>query len=165
MFGITNSVSKKIISMIHQSGDELCAHAHDITVVNTTSLHCTCYTHMYTCTGCGMCTELEVHRLLATSDLSCDCVRVTRKGYVSEAVCGTTLITDKFIVSCLGNKSLGLAYTAFNVSFLGETVAHEKVTTAMCHSLGHGDTSSSGCLLTQMLQSQRHCDLHLHPVY
>ena len=83
-----------------------------------------------------MCTELEVHRLLATSDLSIDCVRVTRKGYVSEAVCGTTLITDKFIVSCLGNKSLGLAYTAFNVSFLGETVAHEKVTTAMCHSLG-----------------------------
>ena len=82
-----------------------------------------------------MCTELEVHRLLATSDLSIDCVRVTRKGYVSEAVCGTTLITDKFIVSCLDNKSLGLAYTAFNVSFLGETVAHEKVTTAMCHSL------------------------------
>jgi len=58
-----------------------------------------------------MSTELEVHRLL---DLSIDWVRVTRKGYVSEAVCGTTLITDKLIVSCLDNKSLGLAYTAFN---------------------------------------------------
>ena len=44
-------------------------------------------------------------------------------------------IIDKVIVSCRGNKSLGLAYTAFNVSFLGETVARDKVTTAMCHSL------------------------------
>jgi len=42
MFGITNSVSKKIISMIHQSGDELCAHAHDINGGKHTSLHCTC---------------------------------------------------------------------------------------------------------------------------
>jgi len=32
-------------SMIHQSGDELCAHAHDINGGKHTSLHCTC-THV-----------------------------------------------------------------------------------------------------------------------